>query len=309
MMFYDVIIIGGGPAGFSAALYASRAKLKILLIERAFAGGQMATTNEMENYPGFEDPVNGYELALRMENQAKRFGTKIIYEDVIDLTLDQDVKTVRTLQNDYQAKVVILCMGASPKELGLANEKSLRGLGVSYCATCDGAFYQDQDVAVIGGGNTAGEDALFLTRFCNKVYLIHRRDRLKATKVIQEAVLNNKKIVLIWNSVVEEIIADSRVLAIKIKDLITEQLAEIKVNGLFVAIGSVPNTGLVSGKVELDRFGYIITDEKMRTKLPGVFAAGDIRAKELRQVITAASDGAIAAYMAEKYISENDGMW
>lgn len=302
---YDVIIIGGGPAGFSAALYTARAKLETLLIERAFSGGQMATTNEMENYPGFEDPISGPDLAQRMENQAKRFGTKVINEDVIDLTLNQIIKTVKTKAGIYQSKVVILCMGASPKELGLPNERQLRGYGVSYCATCDGAFYKGMDVAVIGGGDTAAEDALFLTRFCNKVYLVHRRDKMRATKVIQDSVLNNKKIEIVWNSVVEEIIGDAQVSGIRIMNVKTKEPSKIEVSGLFVAIGNVPNTELAQDKVELSESGYVVTDENMQTNIFGVFAAGDIREKTLRQVITAASDGAIAAHMAERYISDN----
>ncbi|MFZ5988166.1 MAG: thioredoxin-disulfide reductase [Bacillota bacterium] len=302
---YDVIIIGGGPAGFSAALYTARAKLETLLIERAFSGGQMATTNEMENYPGFEDPISGPDLAQHMENQAKRFGTKVINEDVIDLTLNQIIKTVKTKAGIYQSKVVILCMGASPKELGLPNERQLRGYGVSYCATCDGAFYKGMDVAVIGGGDTAAEDALFLTRFCNKVYLVHRRDKMRATKVIQDSVLNNKKIEIVWNSVVEEIIGDAQVSGIRIMNVKTKEPSKIEVSGLFVAIGNVPNTELAQDKVELSESGYVVTDENMQTNIFGVFAAGDIREKTLRQVITAASDGAIAAHMAERYISDN----
>lgn len=302
---YDVIIIGGGPAGFTAALYASRAKLETLLIEKAFSGGQMATTFEMENYPGFEEPISGTDLAMRMENQAKRFGTKVIYDTVTELMLDTVIKTVRTEKGIYQAKVVILCMGASPRELGLPNERKLRGMGVSYCATCDGAFYRNATVAVIGGGDTAAEDAIFLTRFCEKIYVIHRRDTLRATRVIQDALFSNKKVEFIWNSTVEEIIGDTEVKGLNAKNLKTGEIKEINVDGIFVAIGNVPNTKLVEGKLELNGAGYIVTDESMQTNMFGVFAAGDIREKPLRQVITAASDGAIAAYMAERYIYEN----
>ncbi len=302
---YDVIIIGGGPAGFTAALYASRAKLETLLIEKAFSGGQMATTFEMENYPGFEEPISGTDLAMRMENQAKRFGTKVIYDTVTELMLDTVIKTVRTEKGIYQGKAVILCMGASPRELGLPNERNLRGMGVSYCATCDGAFYRNATVAVIGGGDTAAEDAIFLTRFCEKIYVIHRRDTLRATRVIQDALFSNKKVEFIWNSTVEEIIGDTEVKGLNVKNLKTDEIKEINVDGIFVAIGNVPNTKLVEGKLELNGAGYIVTDESMQTNMFGVFAAGDIREKPLRQVITAASDGAIAAYMAERYIYEN----
>lgn len=302
---YDVIIIGGGPAGFSSALYASRGKLNTLLIEREFSGGQMATTNEMENYPGFEDPISGPDLARRMENQAKRFGTKVVNEGVIDVELNQIIKTVKTRESIYQSKTVILCMGAYPRELGVPNEKELRGSGVSFCATCDGAFFKGMEVAVVGGGNTAAQDALFLTRFCNRVLLIHRRDNLKATKVIQDAVLSNKKIELIWNSTVKEIIGGSKVTGIRIKNVKTGEEKQVAINGVFVAIGNIPNTGLVKSKIETNEAGYIITDDNMQTNIFGVYAAGDIREKPLRQVITAASDGAVAAYMAEIYIREN----
>lgn len=302
---YDVIIIGGGPAGFTAALYASRAKLETLLIEKAFSGGQMATTFEMENYPGFEEPISGTDLAMRMENQAKRFGTRVIYDTVTELMLDTVIKTVRTEKSIYQGKAVILCMGASPRELGLPNERKLRGMGVSYCATCDGAFYRNATVAVIGGGDTAAEDAIFLTRFCERIYVIHRRDTLRATRVIQDALFSNKKVEFIWNSTVEEIIGDTEVKGLSVKNLKSGEIKEVGVDGIFVAIGNVPNTKLVEGKLELNGAGYIVTDESMQTNMFGVFAAGDIREKPLRQVITAASDGAIAAYMAERYIYEN----
>lgn len=302
---YDVIIIGGGPAGFTTALYTSRAKLDTLLIERAFSGGQMATTFEMENYPGFEEPIGGPELASRMEKQAKRFGTQVLYETVTDLTLDTVIKTVKTETGVYQSKAVILCTGASPRELGLPNEKKLRGRGVSYCATCDGAFYADAEVAVIGGGDTAAEDAIFLSRFCKKVYLVHRRDSLRATRVIQDALLSNKKVEFVWNSTVEELLGDEELKGIRTKDLKTGEVRNITVDGIFVAIGNVPNTELVEGKVELTRGGYVVTDDNMQTNIFGVYAAGDVREKSLRQVVTAASDGAVAAYMTERYIYEN----
>lgn len=302
---YDVIIIGGGPAGFTAALYASRAKLNTLLIEKAFSGGQMATTFEMENYPGFEEPISGTDLAMRMENQAKRFGTQVVYDTVTELALDTVIKTVRTENAIYQSKVVILCMGAAPKELELPKEKELRGMGVSYCATCDGAFYRDADIAVIGGGDTAAEDAIFLTRFSKKIYIVHRRESLRATKVIQDALFSNKKVEFVWNSTVEEILGDKEVKGIRVKNVKTGSSSEIPVEGIFVAIGNTPNTRLLQGKIELNGAGYIVTDDNMQTNMFGVYAAGDIREKPLRQVITAASDGAVAAYMAERYIADN----
>ncbi len=302
---YDIVIVGGGPAGFTAALYAARAKLDILLIEKMISGGQMATTYLMENFPGFEEPISGPDLALRMENQARRFGAHIINDAVTELVLDKQIKVIKTPENTFRSKAIILSMGARPRELGLPNEKKLRGSGVSYCATCDGAFFKDRVVAVVGGGDTAAEDAIYLTRFCPKVYLIHRRDSLRATKILQEAIFDNKKIEIIWDSAVEEIKGGFGVEGIKVRNLKTNETQELSVEGMFVAIGVLPNTGLVKGKVELNQAGYVIADDNMLTNIFGVYAAGDIREKVLRQVITAASDGAVAAYMAERYIYEN----
>ena len=300
----DVIVIGGGPAGFSAALYAARAKLDILILEKAFFGGQMATTNEMENYPGFE-AVSGSGLADNMANQAKKFGAQIAKEEVIEIHLEGAIKKVKTKEHTYKASTVILCMGASPKALGLPREKSLIGSGISYCATCDGAFFRNRDVAVVGGGDTAAEDALYLSRFCNKVFLVHRRDRMRATKVLEDSVLRNNKIIPVWNSIAEEIIGDTKVEGLKIRNVSTQKLSDLSVSGIFVAIGHEPNTQLVKGKLELNTGGYIKTDDGMRTSILGVYAAGDIREKSLRQGVTAASDGAVAAHSAQNYIDEN----
>ncbi|MCX8130945.1 MAG: thioredoxin-disulfide reductase [Clostridia bacterium] len=302
---YDVIIIGGGPAGLTSAIYSSRAGLDTLLIEKKFPGGQMATTSQMENYPGFKEPISGAELAMHMEDQAKHFGVKIIYEDVIDTVLDTVTKTIKTSNALYQCKAVILCMGAYPRLLGLPGEKRLTGSGVSYCATCDGAFFKNMTVAVVGGGDTAAEDALYLSRFCSKVYLIHRRDTLRAAKVLQNAMFTNSKVEFIWNSVIEDIYGKFSVEGLQLRNLRTDEVFDVQVDGLFVAVGNIPSTNLVKGKVELNQWGYIVTDENMQTNIFGVFAAGDIREKPLRQVITAASDGATAAYSAERYISDN----
>lgn len=302
---YDVIIIGGGPAGFTAALYSARAKRNTLLIEKRFSGGQMATTSMMENYPGFEEPISGPDLAFRMENHARKFGAATKNEDVIDLTLDTAVKTIKTQNNIYQSKAVILCMGALPKELGLDNEKRFKANGISYCATCDGAFYQDRVVAVIGGGDTAVEDALYLSRFCKKVYLVHRRDSLRAAKVLQDNLFNRKNVEFTWNSTVEDIKGKFDVEGVKVINIKTNETTDIAVDGVFVAVGNKPNTELVKSKVELNQAGYVITDDSMQTNIFGIYAAGDIREKPLRQVITAASDGAIAAFMADRYINEN----
>ncbi len=302
---HDVVIVGGGPAGYAAALYSARAKLDTLLIEKMFSGGQMATTNLMENYPGFEEPIGGPDLALRMEKQARKFGAVVVNDEVVGLDLEGNIKVIRTTNNSHQSRAVILCMGAYPRMLGLPREEEFRGAGVSYCAVCDGAFFKGREVAVVGGGDTAAENALYLSRFCPKVYLIHRRNTLRASVSLQEELYNNKKIEFIWNSVVEEIIGQFGVEAVRLKSLETNETTVLPVDGLFISIGLLPNTSLVKGKVLLNDQDYIVTDENMKTNIPGVYAAGDIRQKILRQVITAASDGATAAYMAEQYILSN----
>ncbi|MGE4282376.1 MAG: thioredoxin-disulfide reductase [Clostridia bacterium] len=302
---YDIIIIGGGAAGLTAGLYAGRGGLKALLIEKMFVGGQAATTYEVDNYPGFNEGISGPDLAMKMEAHAKKFGIEIVYEDVIDIDVESIKKLVKTNKNVYQAKALVLAMGANPKELGIEKERRLRGAGVSYCATCDGAFYRDKTVAVVGGGDTAVEDALFLARFCPKVYLIHRRDSLRAAKVLQDAAAENDKIEFVWDSTIEKILGEEQVEGIVVKNLKTNKIENLNIEGLFVAIGVVPNSELIKEKVETNGAGYIITDETMQTNKFGVFAAGDIREKLLRQIVTAAADGAIATYAVERYINEN----
>lgn len=302
-MIYDVIIVGGGPAGYTAALYSSRANLKTLLIERFFSGGQMATTEIMENYPGFSEPINGLDLAMQMEAQAKRFGAEVVFDEVTDVELEGEIKTVTTAySSSFQGKTVILSMGASPRALGVKGEGTFKGRGVSYCATCDGALYKDMEVAIIGGGDTAVEDANYLARMCKKVYIIHRRDKLRATKVLQDKVFNNPKVEIIWDSVIDGILGNDTVEKLIVKNVKTDNLTTLDIEGVFVAIGSTPNAKLITDKVKMSDYGYILTDEYMRTNIPGVFACGDIREKPLRQVVTAASDGAIAAFFAEKHI-------
>lgn len=298
----DVIIVGGGPAGLNAALYASRAGLDTLLIEKMFVGGQAATTAFVDNYIGVGTGIGGPDLVMKMESQANAFGALFTYEDVLELDLDGDIRTVKTKKNEYKAKAVILAMGATPRKLGANGEERFTGRGVSYCATCDGAFYKGKDVCVIGGGDTAAEDAIFLSNLCNKVYLIHRRDSLRASKALQDAVFLKENIEILWNTQVKEINGDNTVTSITTTGDISKN---IDVNGVFVAVGTVPSSELVYGKVELNENRYIITDEKMRTNVEGVFAAGDIVEKPLRQIITAASDGAIAAYSAQEYILSN----
>lgn len=305
-MVYDVIIVGGGPAGFTAALYSARANLKTLLIERMFSGGQMATTEIMENYPGFEEPINGIELAMKMEKQAKKFGAEVLNDEVIELELSEKLKTVTTRKTVYTAKSVILAMGGNSRKLGLDQESRLMGRGISYCATCDGSFYRDMTVTVVGGGDTAVEDANYLSRMCKKVYIVHRRDELRAVKSLQDEVLNNPKVEIVWDSVVEDIVGTEVVEAVKVKNVKTNKITNLQSDGVFIAIGITPNTKLVEGLVELSKSGHIITDENMNTKIPRVMACGDIREKNLRQVVTAAADGAIAAYSAERQVDSCD---
>ena len=299
---YDVIIIGGGPGGYTAALYAARANLSTLVIEKFAPGGQMATTDIVENYPGFVEGINGFELGMQMKKGAERFGVKTKLAEVLNVELAGEVKLVHTKKATFEAKTVILALGASPRELGLANERELRGRGVSYCATCDGSFYRDKTVVIVGGGNTAVADAIFLAKICKKVYLVHRRDELRASKTYMEALENTENIEFVWSSVVTEVIADQFVSGVKVKSRKDDSEREIACDGVFVAIGNVPNTNLIKGQVELDEAGYVPADETTRTNIPGVFAVGDMRAKPLRQIVTAVADGAVAAKFAEEYI-------
>lgn len=301
-MIYDVIIVGGGPAGYTAALYSARGNLKTLLIEKLFTGGQMATTDVLENYPGFIDPINGIELAGRMEGQAKRFGAESVNEEVVELELTGDIKTVKTTDNEYKCKAVILATGGTARKLGLPNEEKLIGRGVSYCATCDGSFYRDKTVAIIGGGDTAVEDANYLSRLCEKVYIVHRRDELRAAKSLQTEVFNNPKVEVVWNSVVDGINGKDSLESVKLRNTKTDEITKLGLDGVFVAIGSTPNTTLVKNKIELSESGHIVTDENMQTNLPNVYACGDVREKSFRQVVTAVADGAIASFIAEKNI-------
>lgn len=299
---YDIIIIGGGPAGLNAALYAGRGGMKTLLIEKLFSGGQAATTYEVDNYIGFPEPISGPELVNNMEAHAKRFGVEIVNETVDSLSLDGTVKRVVCPKNTYESKTIILAMGANPRTLGLEREDALRGSGVSYCATCDGAFFRNKPVAVVGGGNTAAEDALFLSRFCPKIYLIHRRDQLRADKILADKIFADEKIQPIWDSVPVSINGEDAVESVSVKHVKTGEITELEVRALFVAVGTVANNEIVKGLVPLDGSGYIPTDDNMATSIDGVFAAGDIRQKSLRQIITAAADGAVAANSAINYI-------
>lgn len=301
-MEYDTIILGGGPCGYTAALYAGRAALSTLVLEKGAAGGQMSTTDHIDNYPGFPEGVDGYTLASAMQEQAARFGAKTVQAEVSRVQLEGAVKTVTTARGEtYAARTVIVAAGASPRELGFEEERRLRGKGVSYCATCDGVFYRGKTVAVIGGGDTAAVDALFLTRFCRKVYVVHRRDTLRAAKEYQRRLFADEKIEMVWDSTAERILAEETVTGLLVRNKRTGATREIDCQGIFIAIGTVPNTAFLQGQLPLDEEGYVKAGEDTLTPIPGVFAAGDIRRKGLRQIVTAVSDGAVAAKMAEEY--------
>lgn len=301
---FDVVILGGGPAGLSAGLYGSRARLNTLVIEKSKYGGQAATTAELENYPGSEHESTGPSLSERMREQAEEFGTKFVKDEVIGLDVTGDIKTVKCKNGEFKTRTVIIATGAEPRMAGFKGEAEFRGRGVSYCATCDADFFTDLDVALIGGGDSALTEALHLTKFVNKLTIIHRRDEFRGAKSIQEKVFASPKIEVVWNSIPEEIIGDEIVEGLKIKNKQTGEATDLEVNGVFVFVGLDPISEVFKGVVEMDERGYIITDADMRTNVPGVFAAGDIRQKTLRQVITAAADGAIAATAAEKYIAD-----
>lgn len=308
---YDVVIIGSGPAGLSAGLYSARARMKTLILEREKAGGQIVTTNEVANYPGSISDATGPSLVARMVEQAESFGAETQKDEVVRVELEDKIKTVVGEKRSYRAKSVIIATGASPRYLGVPGEKELTGKGVSYCATCDADFFTDLEVYVIGGGDTAVEEAMYLTKFARKVTVVHRRDELRAAKSIREKAFKNEKMAFIWDSVVEEIKGDGMVETLVLKNVKTGEITEIHAPeedgtfGIFPFVGYVPKSSLFQGMLEMDKGGYLLTDEDMRTGIDGVFAAGDIRHKSLRQVVTAVSDGAIAAVQAEKYIENN----
>lgn len=308
---YDVVIIGSGPAGLSAALYAGRARLKTLVIEKERTGGQIVTTDEVANYPGSIRNATGPSLIARMVEQVEEFGAERISDTITEVELDGKIKVLKGEKGEYRAKTVIVATGAKPRQLNCPGEKEFTGKGVSYCATCDADFFTDFDVYVIGGGDSAVEEAIYLTKFARKVTIIHRRDQLRAAKSIQEKAFKNDKIDFIWNSEVKEIKGDGIVESMIIRNRVTGEETEIRANeedgtfGIFVFIGYMPQTDLFKGILDMDDRGYLLTDEDMRTNIEGVFAAGDCRKKSLRQVVTACADGAIAATQAEKYIENN----
>ena len=303
---YDTLIIGGGPAGYTAALYAARAGMDTAVLERMSPGGQMALTDIIDNYPGFHEGVDGIMLGMNMQMQAERFGAKTLYEDVVSVDFtDPAVKIIKTASNTYSARTVIIATGANPRELGLPNERALTGKGVHYCAHCDGRFYKGKTVAVVGGGNSAVSDALYLSRVTDKVYVIHRRDSLRATRIYHEPLMKAENVEFIWDSAITEIISDGRVTGARVQNLKDGSEREISFSGLFVSIGRKPATDFLKGVLELDDYGYIVADESTRTSVPGVFAVGDVRTKALRQVVTAVADGATAIHYAEEFLSRS----
>lgn len=300
---YDTLILGGGPAGYSAALYTARAGLDTLVIEKLCPGGQMATTDIIDNYPGFDAGIDGVELGMKMMAGAERFGAKSAYAEITEIDLAPEIKRVITTDGEYLGRTVIIATGANPRALGLSGEESLIGRGVHYCAHCDGRFYKGKTVMVVGGGNSAASDALYLSGLAKKVILVHRRDTLRATKIYHQPLLRASNVDFVWNTTVSALSADKRLTGVTLTDLQSGTQSERRIDGLFVSIGRQPATALFAGQLELDAHGYIVADESTKTSLAGVFAAGDVRTKELRQVVTAAADGAVAAHQAEQYLA------
>ena len=301
---YDMIIIGGGPAGYTAALYAARAGFDVVLLERMAPGGQMALTGEIDNYPGFDEGVNGFELGMKMQKGAERFGAKTVYTEVKSVDFTGEIKKIEAADVVFLGKTVVISTGADPRRLGVPGEDKLLGRGVHYCAHCDGRFYKDKTVVVVGGGNSAAADALYLSRLAKKVYVIHRRDTLRATKIYHEPLLKAENVEFIWNSTVSEFLADGKLTGVKVTDLNSGAVTELPCDGVFVSIGRTPATGFLTGKVLLDEGGYVVADESTRTNINGVFAVGDVRTKALRQVVTAVADGANAVHFAEELLAE-----
>lgn len=301
---YDMIVIGGGPAGYTAALYAARAGLDTVVLEKLSAGGQMALTSQIDNYPGFDEGIDGFELGEKMQAGAERFGVETELAEVLSFELDGEVKKLVTDSGDFYGKTVVISTGANPRELGVDKEQQLVGRGVNYCAACDGMFYKGKVVAVVGGGNSAVADAMILSRIAEKVIIVHRRDTLRATKIYHDALEKAGNVEFAWDSVVTELLHEEKLTGLKIRNAKTEEESVLEVDGVFVSVGRAPVTELFKDILELDKAGYIVADESTRTNIPGVFAAGDVRTKALRQVVTAVADGAMAAHYAEEYIAE-----
>ena len=301
---YDMVILGGGPGGYTAALYAARAGLTVILLEKLSAGGQMALTAHIDNYPGYPEGVDGFELGEKMRQGAERFGAETELAEVYSVDLQADPKVISTSEGDFFGRTVVVAMGANPRELGISGEKELVGKGISYCAHCDGMFYKGKTVVVVGGGNSAVADALVLSRVAKKVIIVHRRDTLRAEKIYHKALTDAENVEFRWNSAVSQLLYDDRLTAVAIKDVNTGEETVISCDGLFVSIGRKPATELLKGQIELDEGGYLVADESTKTSIPGVYAVGDIRTKALRQIVTATADGAVAAHMAEEFLAQ-----
>ena len=299
---YDVIVIGGGPAGYTAAMYTARSGYSTLVIEKLGAGGQMTQTTQIDNYPGFPEGIDGYSLGAAMQTGAERFGVETLYAQVTEVQLEGTEKQVHTGNGSFTARAVIIATGAGHKHLGLDKEQTLIGKGVAYCAACDAGFYRGKTVGVVGGGNTAAADALVLSRVAKKVYLIHRRDSLRATRIYHEPLQQAENVEFLWNKTVSELLSEEKLTGVRLQDTQTGEESTVELDGLFVSIGMEPATELFRGQVSLDESGYIIADESTCTSLPGVYAVGDVRTKSVRQIITAAADGAAAAHHIEQYL-------
>ena len=300
---FDVIVIGGGPAGYTAALYTVRAGLKTLVLEAVAPGGQMNETIQIDNYPGFSEGIDGFTLGRKLWEGAEKFGAETRFEQVISAELTGKEKVIATTGGSYQAKAVVIATGAGHRHLGVNREEELTGRGVAYCAACDGNFYRGKTVAVVGGGNSAAADALLLSRIAKKVYVIHRRDSLRATKIYHDPLLQAENVEFCWNSTVEQLLGEDRLSGVALKNVQTGERSELSLDGLFISIGRKPATELFAGQLKLDETGYIVADESTKTSLEGVYGAGDVRTKPLRQIVTAAADGAAAAHAIEEYLS------
>ena len=303
MKIYDTIIIGGGPAGYTAAMYAARAGLSTLVLEKNYPGGQMVETMQIDNYPGFEEGIDGPSLALKMQQSAERFGAQSRMTEVTAVQLEGETKILETPSGEFGARTVIIATGAGHRHLGLPSEQAFANKGVAYCAACDGMLYRGKTVAVVGGGNSAAADALLLSRICEKVIVIHRRDSLRATKVYHEPLMQAKNVAFRWMNTVEEILGGDRVNALRLKDASSGEEEILPVDGVFISIGRTPATSLFEGQLKLDEGGYIVAQEDTRTAIPGVYAVGDVRTKDMRQIVTATADGAAAVQQAEQYLA------
>ena len=300
---YDMIVVGGGPGGYTAALYAARAGLDTLVLEKLSAGGQMALSERIDNYPGYEDGIDGFTLGEKMQRQAERFGTKTEYAQVDRMELTTEPKALETSEGTFYARTVVLATGANPRELGIENEAALVGRGVAYCAACDGMRYRGKTVVVVGGGNSAAADALLLSRIAQKVILVHRRSTLRATKIYHHPLMSAQNIEIRWNQTVAELLHEEKLTGVRLRDTVTGKETVVPCDGIFISVGRKPATELVQGQLELDQSGYVAADETTKTSLPGVYAVGDVRTKSLRQIVTAVADGAMAVHAAEEYLA------